>query len=470
MGDFSTPRSMLTRGTHRAMRYSVYTALAAIVLFQFVYGAELPPEGTTIECTVTSSNAVLCNGITFDELETDEGWRIYFDIAMSIFLVLFAGTMSGLTMGLMSLDITNLKIIAKSGDEKQQKYAKQIMPIVQNHHLLLVTLLTANAIAMEALPLFLDRLVGPVLAIILSVTLVLLFGEIIPQAICTRFGLAIGAVTSPLVWVLIVIFIPVGYPVSKVLDCVLGHDSGTFYRRAQLKEMVGPHGVMADQDLDPEEGEERLTNDEITIIKGALDLRGKDVTCAMTPIERVSMLEFDDVLDTKTCERLVREGHSRWPVYRNNKNNIIGMILVKSLIMIDPKDSVRVKDINLRRLPVVNETMPLYKVLDMFQQGKSHMAVIIDSQDCITTRGIITLEDVVEELIGEEILDETDVFEDVAKQVRVVRAFRNEFRRASAVGIQAPGPNSTSTSNLSIQYTKGDIDSDEEPNEKQPLL
>ena len=84
--------------------------------------------------------------------------------------------------------------------------------------------------------------------------------RIIPQAICTRFGLAIGAVTSPLVWVLIVIFIPVGYPVSKVLDCVLGHDSGTFYRRAQLKELVGLHGVMADQDLDPEEGEERLTN------------------------------------------------------------------------------------------------------------------------------------------------------------------------------------------------------------------
>jgi len=96
----------------------------------------------------------------------------------------------------------------------------------------------------------------------------------------------------------------------------------------------------------------------------------------MTPIERVSMLEFDDVLDTKTCERLVREGHSRWPVYRNNKNNIIGMILVKSLIMIDPKDSVRVKDINLRRLPVVNETMPLYKVLDMFQQGKSKWTVL----------------------------------------------------------------------------------------------
>merc|ERR1712173_10178 len=137
-----------------------------------------------------------------------------------------------------------------------------------------------------------------------------------------------------------------------------------------------------------------------------------------------------------------------------NKNNIIGMILVKSLIMIDPKDNVRVKDINLRRLPVVNETMPLYKVLDMFQQGKSHMAVIIDSQDCITTRGIITLEDVVEELIGEEILDETDVFEDVAKQVRVVRAFRNEFRRASQASVTVATPAKDENAHV-IQYTPG---------------
>eukprot|EP00339_Tiarina_fusa_P023288 CAMPEP_0117024810 /NCGR_PEP_ID=MMETSP0472-20121206/18387_1 /TAXON_ID=693140 ORGANISM="Tiarina fusus, Strain LIS" /NCGR_SAMPLE_ID=MMETSP0472 /ASSEMBLY_ACC=CAM_ASM_000603 /LENGTH=368 /DNA_ID=CAMNT_0004731345 /DNA_START=302 /DNA_END=1408 /DNA_ORIENTATION=- len=368
-------------------------------------------------------------------------------------------------MGLMSLDMTNLKIIAKSGDPTTQKYAKRIMPLVRKHHLLLVTLLTANAIAMEALPLFLDRLVGPFFAIVLSVTLVLLFGEIIPQAVCTRFGLAIGANLSPLVWILIVFFFPIGWPLGKLLDCLLGHDAGTFYRRAELKELVGIHEFSPD-DVG-EEGEERLTQDEVNIIKGAIDLRGKTVSSAMTPIERVSMLEFNSKLDVKTCERLVQEGHSRWPVYRGNRDNIIGMILVKSLILIDPKDEIVVKEINLRRLPVVNENMPLYKVLDMFQQGKSHMAVIIDSSDCITAKGIITLEDVVEELIGEEILDETDVFEDVAKQVRVVRAFRNEFRRASAVSVP-PMTSTPSQTALNIQYTRGNHDSSDD--ETQPLL
>lgn len=68
---------------------------------------------------------------------------------------------------------------------------------------------------------------------------------------------------------------------------------------------------------------------------------------------------------------MVQEGHSRWPVYRDNRNNIIGMILVKSLILIDPKDDTPVKELQLRRMPVVNEDTPLYQMLDMFQQGKS---------------------------------------------------------------------------------------------------
>jgi len=178
---------------------------------------------------------------------------------------------------------------------------------------------------------------------------------------------------------------------------------------------------------------------------------------------------FENYFLTYLFFKLVQEGHSRWPVYRGNRDNIIGMILVKSLILINPKDAVKVKDVGLRRLPVVNESMPLYKVLDMFQQGKSHMAVIIDSSDCITAKGIITLEDVVEELIGEEILDETDVFEDVAKQVRVVRAFKNELRRVSVVSATS-APNIPTP--MSIQYTKGDSDneSDPEDNERRPLL
>ena len=80
---------------------------------------------------------------------------------------------------------------------------------------------------------------------------------------------------------------------------------------------------------------------------------------------------------------MVQEGHSRWPVYRGDVNNIIGMLLVKSLVLINPQDNVPVRNIPLRRLPVVNENTPLYQVLNMFKQGKSsifHVSFIQPNQ------------------------------------------------------------------------------------------
>ena len=85
--------------------------------------------------------------------------------------------MSGLTIGLMSLDKMTLEIIKRGGDAKERKYAERIIPVIEKHHLLLVTLLLSNAAAMEALPIFLDRISSPVAAILISVSMVLFFGE-----------------------------------------------------------------------------------------------------------------------------------------------------------------------------------------------------------------------------------------------------------------------------------------------------
>ena len=85
--------------------------------------------------------------------------------------------MSGLTMGLLSLDPTTLAVLRSGGTEREQRYAKRILPLVSRHHLLLVTLLLANAAAVESMPIFLDRVTNPVVAIVVSVTAVLIFGE-----------------------------------------------------------------------------------------------------------------------------------------------------------------------------------------------------------------------------------------------------------------------------------------------------
>lgn len=102
----------------------------------------------------------------------------YIYILIIIGLVLFAGLMSGLTLGLMSLSLVDLEVLQKSGKPADQKHAGKILPVVRRQHLLLCTLLIGNALAMEALPIFLDSLVPAVGAILISVTLILLFGEV----------------------------------------------------------------------------------------------------------------------------------------------------------------------------------------------------------------------------------------------------------------------------------------------------
>ena len=71
----------------------------------------------------------------------------------------------------------NLQVLAKSSGPKEQKYANVILKLVSKHHLLLVTLLLANAAAVEAMPIFLNQIAGEVVAVVVSITAVLLFGE-----------------------------------------------------------------------------------------------------------------------------------------------------------------------------------------------------------------------------------------------------------------------------------------------------
>lgn len=124
------------------------------------------------------------------------------------------------------------------------------MPILKQHHFLLVTLLLSNAFAMEALPIYLDAIVPSFWAIIISVTAVLFFGEVIPQAVCTGPSqLAIAKNMAPAVKLLMFFSGPITYPIAKVLDCTLGEHDVTRYKNDQLKTLVQMHSRKALDDL-----------------------------------------------------------------------------------------------------------------------------------------------------------------------------------------------------------------------------
>ncbi|CAL9079717.1 unnamed protein product [Musa textilis] len=285
-------------------------------------------------------------------------------------LVMFAGLMSGLTLGLMSLSLVDLEVLVKAGKPKDQLNAAKILPVVKNQHLLLCTLLIGNSLAMEALPIFLDALLPAWGAILISVTLILAFGEIIPQAVCSRYGLSVGAKTAGLVRVLLLIFFPVAYPISKLLDWLLGKGHFALMRRAELKTLVDMHGNEAGKG-----GE--LTHDETTIITGALDLTQKTTKDAMTTILETFSLDINSKLDMHTLGLIMSKGHSRVPIYSGSPTNIIGLILVKNLITCRPEDEVPIRNVTIRKIPRVYDDLPLYDMLNEFQKGHSHMSVVV---------------------------------------------------------------------------------------------
>lgn len=336
------------------------------------------------------------------------------DVLSIAALVLGGGLCAGLTLSLMGLDSVNLQVLSTAGSETEKRNSVKVLKLLERgRHWVLVVLLLSNVIVNEALPIFLSDF-GGTAAVLVSTMLIVIFGEVLPQSICARYGLSIGAACAPFVWILMIVLAPVAWPTAKLLDWLLGEDHGTTYKKAELKTFVSLHQQL---------GTENLNEDEVTIIRAVLDLNDKTVRDVMTPIQDVFVMSADTILDDEGVGKLVQSGYSRVPVHEKDKpDSIMGMLLVKDLISYDPDDGKEVATFQLRPLPETAPDLTLLSTLNYFQTGRSHMLLVSNSPgEPKGALGIVTLEDVVEELIGEEIIDETDVWVDVHNRVRVTR-------------------------------------------------
>ncbi|KAF9017517.1 DUF21-domain-containing protein [Hymenopellis radicata] len=303
-------------------------------------------------------------------------------------LVLLSGLFAGLTLGYMSLDQTQLNVLSISGTPEQRKYAKQIMPIRKNGHLLLVTLLLANMVVNESLPIIADPVLGGgPQSVAVSTVLIVIFSEIIPQSLFTRYGLYLGAKAAGFTKCLIYSIGIISWPVAKLLDWILGSNHGIIYRRVELKELIAMHASDSTHGGD-------LKHDTVTIIGATLDLQEKVVSQAMTSIENVFMLPIDAKLDYETLSKIVATGHSRVPVYEEveipvpvqpgsyvnpkpqKAKKIVGIFLVKQCVLLDPKDATPLRTLQLNRVPFVPNNESLLGILDKFQEGRSHIAIV----------------------------------------------------------------------------------------------
>ncbi|KAI9651703.1 MAG: hypothetical protein M1831_000518 [Alyxoria varia] len=378
---------------------------------------------------ITLFHALLANGAPVSILESSpdpdvaEGASRWVFLGIALGLVLIGGAMAGLTIALMGQDEIYLQVISVTGEGAERKNAARVLRLLKKgKHWVLVTLLVSNVITNETLPIVLDRsLGGGYAAAISSTVLVIIFGEIVPQSVCVRFGLPIGAWMAGPVQFLMYIFAPITWPIAKLLDWLLGEDHGTTYKKSGLKALVELHHG--------KEAAERLNEDEVAIINSVLDLKAKTIGSVMTPINDVFTLSADEVLDRDMVARIFRTGYSRVPVHQTgNKSNFVGMLIVKCLLVYDPDKPRKAGEFTLATLPETIAEASCMDILNYFQEGKSHMVLVSSAPgEAHGALGVATLEDVFEEMIGEEIIDESDVFVDVHKAIRRMHPGPNQL-------------------------------------------
>ena len=326
-----------------------------------------------------------------------------------VVLVLMSGLFSGLTLGLLGLDPMGLEIIIKgSEDPIERSNAKKIYKLRKQGNLLLCTLLLGNVAVNSMLAILSADIFDGTIGFLASTFTIVIFGEIIPQATCSRYALAIGARTVWIVQIFKYLLLIITWPMAKALDLLLGKEVGTVHSHGEMEVLFQKY---VDQNA--------MTGEEAEMMTGALTYKDKTAAAVMTPKDRMFSLSINDKLDFRALSNIFKSGFSRIPVLGRDENHVVGMILTKDLILIDPEEEHTVKaamQLFGRTVHQIFPDMKLPDILQEFKSGRGHLAVVMDVNNegagdpVYEVIGLVTLEDIIEEILHTEIVDETDNF------------------------------------------------------------
>jgi metal transporter CNNM len=315
-------------------------------------------------------------------------------VIIIVFLLIgLSAICSGLNVALMSLDLQDLKRKAKLGNRE----ARRILPLRQNTHLTLSAILLTNVAAVSASSLVLESVLYGVFAGILSTLLIVIFGEILPQAFIVRRALFFMSFFSIFMRFMIIVTYPVSKLLQLMLDKVLKDESPYLQSRQEL-------GIMISEHLGTKESE--LDDDEVEIIRGALQLSEKRVRDIMTKMRNVFWLTPETLIDGAKIDEIKAHGFSRIPIFDKNLTRCYGIMLMKDLVDIDfnayPQ---RVEELPLYPVQIIGSMTALDTMFRKFINSGTHLLPIERDDEIV---GIVTIEDLLEEILGHEIEDETD--------------------------------------------------------------
>ncbi|XP_029306367.1 metal transporter CNNM1 [Cottoperca gobio] len=368
------------------------------------------------------------DGVKWEHFTTKDFWLavverppeadVWLQAGVAVLLLGLSALCSGLNISMLALDPVELRVLQNSGTEKEQKYARKIESVRKHGNYILCTVVLGNVLTNTCFVVWMCQILGMTALSTASCTLgIFFFGEILPHSLASRHSLAIASKTLCATRLLMLVFFPIAYPVSKILDIMLHQEISNFYTREKLVAMLRVTDPYHD-----------LVKEELNIIQGALELRTKTVEDVLTSLSDCYMLSSDAMLDFCTMSDVMQSGFTRIPVYENERSNIVDILFVKDLAFVDPDDCTPLKTItqfyNHPMHSVFNDTK-LDVMLEEFKRGKSHLAVVqrVNSEGegdpFYEVMGIVTLEDVIEEIIKSEIVDETDLFTDNRNKRRV---------------------------------------------------
>jgi len=331
-------------------------------------------------------------------------------------LAFLSATFSGLDLGLMSLNPGHLEMLIKGatvGDpiaERNAKRAKRILPVRRDGNLLLCTVLLGNVAVNSLMAVLLAEFTSGTVGFVMTTFIVVTFGEIVPQSLCFKHGLVVGATLLPILKVFRILFYPLNKPVSLILDRVFGQEEEHVLDRQQMKSAL---------DYQMKKSPDLLTRNECRLLQGSLELSELRVHDVMVPMERAFCLDVQAVMDSVLIQAVADAGYSRLPVVDYSEDPrwckhpiVIGLLHVKDLLVVDPDSALPVKTL----LPLVgmdfhtvDDDESLLSLLRKFRSGTSQLAcvkslVVSDACDPYWRHsGIVVLQDVLNAIVQEDL-------------------------------------------------------------------
>lgn len=255
-----------------------------------------------------------------------------------------------------------------------------------------------NMAAASLIPLVLDSKFNGVVAVIASTLLLVIFSELAPQAFFTKHALATCSFFTPFLKVITILTYPISKPLQLILDRTIGVQEGQrLHSRRELGLLISDHLGEPKSELD---------EDEVEIIRGALQLSEKQVGEIMTDIQHVYWLALDTVIDGDKVDEIKAASWSRIPIFNRQMTKCHGILRMKDMVDIDfDEKSYKVSELPLHPTKMVGSRTALDTMFRKFIGSRTHLMPVEKNDQII---GIITIEDLVEEIIGHEIIDESD--------------------------------------------------------------